>query len=72
MEQKSQYGNSHAQFIRDKRAELEGKVVKAVKEFQDEVELAVTGVDVKFVDTSTLGGRYETRLAGVKVTLEDL
>ena len=61
-----------AELIRDRRKELEDKVRKAVSEFQDEVDLAVTGIQVEFVDVSTIGGRYQTMMGHVKVTLEDL
>ncbi len=71
MEDSAQYNKSPAQHIRDRRKVLENKIRQAVEEFKAEVDLAVTHVNVNFVETTTVDGKYETQITGVRVTLED-
>ncbi len=72
MDDKACRHDSPGHFIRDRRKVLEGKIRQAVQEFQDEVCLNVTGVEVGFAYTHSIGGKQETHVTGVKVTLEAL
>ncbi len=72
MEDKAQYGKRTIEEVRYAKFLMERKIGEAVEKFQERTGLGIKHIDIEFVDTSNIGGKHETCISGVKVTLEDL
>lgn len=55
--------------IRDRAVTLERKILQLVKDFQHETEVGVSGIEVRTVEVTALGGRRMNVLIDVEVQL---
>ena len=61
-----------AKQIRDARNELEDEVRESCLRFVERTGLAVTGINVDFMETTSIGKKFETSLQSVRVVFEDV
>jgi len=61
-----------AEKIRQARQELEDEVRESCLRFVERTGLAVTGISVDFMETTSIGKKFETSLQSVRVVIEDV